>query len=569
MSYNTYLSLDIGPHQTKAWLFDNQTGAYVLRGVANAQTMLMAGGDVRRGVNLALDNLQRTTGARLLDAHHRVTLRGKGAETGLDGAGLSFSAGEPIRTVLIGVSESYSIEALRRLVSFFDTQVVLEVNLQDDLNATAQLEKLISNPADLYVIAGGVDGGAERSVRAAIENIRLIYHQLSALIHPQVIYAGNANLAEYAGNEIEAGEDFHSTGNIQPVIGKADVVVAWQAMLSAFTRIREQQFPGLKALQDDLKTHAIPTLFSINRTVRLLDKINSHNKGIMALAVGEASTGVVVSKGDEQIAVEFQAEASQRALALTEQLASLPIESEVIKSYLSNKTLHPAFLPATLEDQAIEQAWARVQIREALSKTAGLFADLPFDPQMGLWRSYEPIILTGEALARMPKPGDALLMAADGLLPHGITTFVLDPEGMLVALGTAMALDPLLPIQVIDSNCFLNLATLVSVDNPEHAGRKILQVEVDRGTEPREHLQVLKSEIKRIEISAQGKTRVYLSPNSQSNVGMGLTGLGGWVTVFPSEVGVVIDARGRPLELLKDKEGRSRQIKDWSWELDV
>jgi len=72
---------------------------------------------------------------------------------------------------------------------------------------------------------------------------------------------------------------------------------------------------------------------------------------------------------------------------------------------------------------------------------------------------------------------------------------------------------------------------------------------VDRGEEGREQLEVLQGKLKRIELPRDQRTRIYLSPKEVTDVGMGLPGLGGWVTVPGSMVGVVIDGRGRPLAL--------------------
>ena len=41
----------------------------------------------------------------------------------------------------------------------------------------------------------------------------------------------------------------------------------------------------------------------------------------------------------------------------------------------------------------------------------------------------------------------------------------------------------------------------------------------------------------------------------------------GWLAVSNSEVGVVIDARGRPVEIESDADARMTQITEWSWEL--
>ena len=74
-------------------------------------------------------------------------------------------------------------------------------------------------------------------------------------------------------------------------------------------------------------------------------------------------------------------------------------------------------------------------------------------------------------------------------------------------------------------------------------------------------------ELKRIETQGNEKTELYLSPEEESDVGMGMPGLGGWVTVLRSKVGVVVDGRGRPLNLPSGEDSRAKTLHDWLWEL--
>jgi hypothetical protein len=94
-----------------------------------------------------------------------------------------------------------------------------------------------------------------------------------------------------------------------------------------------------------------------------------------------------------------------------------------------------------------------------------------------------------------------------------------------------------------------------------------LEIEIDEDQPERRRIKVLKGELKRVETLGVEKTRLYLSPTNSSEIGMGLRGLGGWLSVFDAEVGVVIDARGRPLNLADDAAVRAKQFGDWAWEL--
>jgi hypothetical protein len=563
MEQKTYLSIDIGSQRTRAWLFQQREGYFQLAGSATAQTTASAEQDVRAGVRYALLQLQRASGIQMLDTDQRLI---QGAQ-GITGTGITVSAGHPLRTALIGVSSDLSLASLRRLVDLFYTDVVLELNLQDELNATTQLEKLIQSDADLYVIAGGVDGGSYYPLRAASENMRIVYQSLPRNIRPQIVYAGNSDMTEMAQAELEAGPDFHLAGNIHPRLGVEALAAAWPAMLEAFAAVRRQQLRGLEELEQECNATVLPTAFAMSRIVRLIDRIHPNGKGTLALDVGSSSTTVLAAHGDEFIGSINRPEISSRTGEETCRWSSLPIDVETASIYMLNKRLHPAFLPDTLEDLAIEHAWTRVRLQAALQHTYAIFPNFDYHPERGLLAPYEPILLSGESLIRVPAAQQTLLIALDGLRPHGVTTFTLDEQQLMAALGALAELEPLLVVQLIDAGAFDNLGTVITAESTERTDTTLLTLEVDREEAERERLDVRKGTLQRIETPQNQRTRIYLSPGELTNVGMGYVGLGGWVTVPSSKVGVVIDGRGRPLELPQDAEQRSQTIYNWLWEL--
>jgi len=50
-------------------------------------------------------------------------------------------------------------------------------------------------------------------------------------------------------------------------------------------------------------------------------------------------------------------------------------------------------------------------------------------------------------------------------------------------------------------------------------------------------------------------------------VGIGLRGLGGWLSAGPTRLGLVVDARGRPCYLPADDFARQELRRDWIWNL--
>jgi len=258
--------------------------------------------------------------------------------------------------------------------------VVLEVNLQDNLNATAQLERLLMSDVELYIIGGGVNGGAQKALKAAIENLRLVYHLIPRAVRPQIVYCGNQELAEYAQREIEAGLDMHLASNIQTNPGEEDPTLVWKAMLKAFERLRLQQIAGLAEIVSDLHTCVIPGDFSAGRMVRFLEQSSENGKGVLMLRVETDSVSVIAARDQKLSGISHRLQADDAVLETARGFSSQLTDSNSFATYIYNRTLFPDYTPATLEDLSIEQAWARVRVREALNALQKLDPDFGYNP---------------------------------------------------------------------------------------------------------------------------------------------------------------------------------------------
>lgn len=564
MTIQRYLAVEIGSKHTRAWLFDDSNGSFELRESAKTLSSLKTCREVESGARAAIRALQNKTDFELFAGGEAKLNFG---DDGLSGAALTVSAGKPISTVLVGVSDTYSLAALNRLGGMFGCDIVLAIHQQDELNATAQLSRMIASDADLFIVAGGTNRGAIKPLKAAVDNIRIIYENMPRQVKPQVVYAGNDSYAPDAVAAFEGCSDAHIAGNIQPEMGIEDPSVVWRSMLRAWRQVRLSQISGLSEIEELLQVKALPSAFAVGRIVRLLDQMNPAGKGVMAVDLGQMETRLMAARGGTLAGLVEPFELNTSLIEMTQRFLSQPLEKAGVEAYLQNKRLLPDFIPLTVDDMAVEQAFIRARIMTALTELAARDAGFSYQAERGLIEPYEPIILLGEGLCQCRHVGQTMMAALDGFQPHGVTTFVLDQAQLTPALGALAEVEPMVAVQVIDSGIYKNLGTTATVDSPEKSGRKVLEVEVDESQPERRRLTLRKGELKRLETLSEDKTRLYLSPTANSDVGMGLRGLGGWLAVSNSEVGIVIDARGRPVELESDADARMAQIAEWSWEL--
>ncbi|HSN94135.1 MAG TPA: glutamate mutase L [Anaerolineaceae bacterium] len=536
-----YIGLEITAAEIRAWLFDDRAGSFELRGYTSEDFSAVEDltGAVQRAISQILPG-----------------------ETGVTAYGLSISAGRPIRTVLIGASSLYSLEAAHALAAPFYTQIIDELDLQDGLNVVEQLERLLRTDADLFIVTGGFEEGSTKPVLAALDNLGVMLKAHNRSVPPQIVYVGNSLLTAEIQNKFGREPNFHLGGNISPAPGQTDLGAGMEAILAAFRRIRRAEFIDLPSVEENLRTQCIPSLLAQRRMLSFLGRISSTQKPVLLLSVEPGLVSALTSQAAGQVIVlpqrwDYAATDEDEPWLFNSQL----LEKDANLVYLMNKQAHKNFVPVTVEDQLIEQSWFRIALRKCCKvwREQGYFID-SFIP--------EPVILTGSSLAVFGKDPQLLLAILDGLELHGITTYVLDENSLITGLGALAPVNALLAAEVLDSGLFRNLGTVVTVTSPLKAGKSVLDVEVRHKFGAQfETFSILKSELRHLDVEANAEQKIHLLPKEESDLGLGGTGVGGTLNHVNLKTGLIIDARGRPLEMPKDTRTRAAVVANWLSEL--
>jgi hypothetical protein len=158
-----------------------------------------------------------------------------------------------------------------------------------------------------------------------------------------------------------------------------------------------------------------------------------------------------------------------------------------------------------------------------------------------------------------------MLTLLDGLQPVGITTLVLDQNGLTAALGAAGTINPLLPVQVLESGAFVNLGTVISPMSEAPFGTPILRARLEYENKNEVKVEVKHGTLHMLPLARGESAHLYLEALGPTNLGMARPGRG--VKVVGGVLGAVIDARGRPLRLPEDETRRQELLKKWQWTL--
>src|SRR5512145_1332249 len=570
------LAIDVGASSTRAVLFDVVEGQY--RFVASGQAPSTADApfkDIGLGVREAITNLQKVTGSTLLGENDNNLIAPSQPDgSGVDAVVATISVGPAVKTVVVGLLSDVSVQSARRLAESTYSRIVDTLDLSDHRRPDQQMDGIVRSRPDLVVLAGGTDGGASRSIQKMLEAIGLACYLMPLEKRPMVLYAGNQKLAEDV-KELLGGHagKLEISHNVRPSLETEDLEPGRHELAALMMKLRQGQIKGVDELNLWSAGNLLPTAYARGRIIRFLSKLYESTRGLLCVNVGASATSVAAGfAGDLTLGVYPQYGLGENLAGLLQQTdienimrwLQLDISQNMLREYMFQKSLYPSSIPATRDEQAISQALAREALYLAVRTAQKDFPPHARPSQNGVMPPLDLILGGGGVISEGTSLGQSLLLLLDAIQPVGIMPVLLDQNNLLPLLGVAASRNHYLPVQVIESGAFIGLGTVVSVIASANYGDQVLRARLSYsdGTEARAEVKFGGLEILPL---PNGQTaRLSLQPFHRADAGLG-PGKSGSVTVTGGALGVVIDARGRPLQIPSDPVRRRELMKRWSY----
>jgi hypothetical protein len=556
--------LDIGSVYTRAAFFDIVEGKYRLIGAGVAQsTAHNLSQDAWQGVKNALSQLQANTDRVLVTPEADLAL----FFSGEDNAGfpaITISGGPLLSVILVGLQEDISLKSLKTLSESLTVSAIETIHLNDGRKPGERTGLVLRTCPDLILIAGGTDYGASQALLNLLESVSVACSLLPAEARPAVLYAGNSAIRAKVQLLFQSVSQYYVTENIRPTLSeeKLGPAIDIAAHLSASIQLRKiagGEVLSRAATTSTREATLLTAQAAFGRMIRFLSGVHpketnhSLEKGVIGLDIGASAATIAVgiqgnlnlgvypdlglTRGLHGLLTAMPAEKLLRWL-------TMPIPESLVQEYLLNRSLFPGNLPSTAEETSIEQAVARLAIRLAAERISH---HLPQIYRLeGSIFGFEPIVARGSVLTCSSSFEESMLILLDGLQPFGITTIILDQHHLLSSLGAIASINPTLAIQVLETNAFLHLGTVISPVGRAKPGTPILRLKMTRENGKEENFEILQGTLFRLPLLYGQPARLYLQPLQRFDVGMGGPGIGGTLRVVGGELGVLIDSRGRP-----------------------
>lgn len=607
-SANSLLVADCGAVFTKVSLFGLVEGQYRLMARGEAPTTIEAPqDDITIGIIKAINVIEFITGRRFTEKKHIISPEQENGD-GVDVFIATISAGSPFRLVVLGAVSS-ALEA-------FAEQAISGLYAQmQALPSPAFLAATSSSPV---VVGGGPSspgiGTSWTQDRVALEWERQLGRVREFQPHAALIVgvadgpAGPTPLQEACQLLVNASQERNeqieannSTGGspqdlaIKPIsvlyAGAPQYVEAVRRMLynaADVTRVDAlvsqeqlgaismavgtlhdhnviQQLPGYERLRVWSSSEPVATATSLSSLVRFLAQHYAMN--VTAIDVGGATTTVMLAGEQGEfiplvnsgigVGTSIGTILQQVGLQRITRWLPFSVTEDEVRQYVLNCMLHPHVLPTNSRELHMSQAFAR----EAIALTVEAAKKNCVE-----WPDADLILATGGILAHAPKYGQVVMMLLDALQPRGVTSMVLDRTMLISQLGAVATVAPITAVQVNENDAVTHrLGTCVIPFGGLQLGQHAVRVGIEYSSGRQVSVDVMAGSIEVIPLRTNEQALLTLFPAPTVDVGLG-----------PGEraraaeeidgglVGLIVDARGRPLALPSDETERQARLLQWA-----
>ena len=577
----TILATDCGSTTTKAILIEKQGDVYRQTTRGEAPTTVEAPfDDVTVGVSNAAREIQELSGYTILDEEGKVITPKRPDGSGVDLYLSTSSAGGGLQMTVAGVVKAMSAESAQRAALGAGAIIMDVIAVDDGRKEYQKVERIRALRPDMILMSGGTDGGTVTHLTEMAEMLRSAdpKPRLGIGLKLPVIYAGNVEAHKAVEEIVGDVVDLREVPNLRPTLDRENLGPAREAIHELFLEHVMQQAPGYAKLMTWTSSGIMSTPNAVGKIMETIAR--ERNINVLGVDIGGATTDVFsvfngnfvrtvsANLGMSYSICNVLTEAGLPAIARW-----IPFEADdaYLRNQLRNTMIRPTTIPQTLKDLQIEQAVAREALRLAFDHHKSLArglkggqteAGMELDKQTGKTTvdmlKLDMIVGSGGVLSHAPHRAQSALMMLDAYSPEGVTMLAVDSIFMMPQLGVLSTILPEAATQVFERDCLIKLGHAIAPIGTAKDGDPCLTVSFkNSGVEV-----VPFGQIKVLPMGDGQTDEATITPAKGFDLGAG-KGKSRTVTVEGGVVGLVIDARGRPIAIPTDQTARVAKLQEW------
>ena len=587
---NVVIATDCGSTTTKAILIEKKDEGYRQTFRGEAPTTVEAPfEDVTRGVLNAIQEVEELSGRQILDGE-RIIAPAAG-EIGADIYISTSSAGGGLQMVVAGVVLAMTGESAQRCALGAGAIVMDALVANDGRLPHEKIERIRQLRPDMVLLSGGTDGGTVSHVVELAEFISAAdpKPRFGAGFKLPVIFAGNKDARAEVEKALGGKMALTVTENIRPVLEEENLDPARHVIHDLFLEHVMAQAPGYRKLMGWTSAPIMPTPGAVGQIMQTIARQQAIN--VVGVDIGGATTdvfsvfdGVFNRTVSANLGMSYSVANVLAEAGLDQIMRWVPfdIEEADLRDRIKNKMIRPTTIPQLMQELQVEQAIAREALRLAFDQhralavglkgvqskrtLADVFEQGTTGESLVEMMTLDMLVGSGGVLSHAPRRAQSSAMLIDAFQPEGVTRLAVDSIFMMPHLGVLSTVDERAATEVFERDCLIYLGTCVAPVGAGKSGEVCLQYELDLPSGRRTG-QLEVGQLQWLPLADGEEVEIALQPARRWDVGAG-PGHALNARVRGGVVGLVLDGRGRPIEMATDRD-RRRQMSDWQRALNL
>jgi len=581
------LATDVGSTTTKARFFHKKNGDWRFFVAGESPTTVEAPyEDVTMGVRNAVREVEELTGHQILSEDGSGIAVPYDGKMGVDLYCTTSSAGGGLQMMVAGLIKTMSAESANRVALGAGAIVMDVIALDDGRQLYQKIRRIRSLRPDMILMAGGTEGGAAAHVVEIAELIKAAEPKprLGVSYKLPIVYAGNKMLRPQIEKLMDTAFALTTVDNIRPLLEQEHTEPARMAIHELFMEHVMSHAPGYTRLMKWTDVPIMPTPAGEGLAMRLI--ADRFRMNVLGVGLGGATTNVYsvvegrfVRSVSANLGMSYSVTNVLKEAGIENIMRWLPfrLDEEDVASRLTNKMIRPTTIPQTLEDLIVEHSVAREALRLGLQhhktiatrlkgvllqRTVSDLFDQELEETYIKMMNVDIIAGTGGLLSHAPRRVQAMLALTDAFQPEGVTLFFQDSVFMMPHLGVLSTVHPDAAWNVFDKDCLVRLGTLIAAVGRAEPRATVMTVKLvmPDGQDIEEEIRF--GDMKRITLAEGKEAKATITPNRGFDVGEG-PGHRVESKVTGGVAGVILDGRGRPLQLPKEDNIRKELLLKW------
>lgn len=587
---NVILATDCGSTTTKAILIEKIDGIYrqTFRGEAPT-TVEEPAADVTVGVVNAVTEVGELAGRKLINEEGEIIRPAQG-DTGCDIYISTSSAGGGLQMMVAGVVREMSAASAKRAALGAGAIVMDTICSNDKRLPHEQIQRIRELRPDMILLAGGTDGGTQKHVVELAELIAPAKPQprFGGTYKMPVIFAGNQEVIPFVEETFDEDITLTSVENVRPVLELENLAPARDAIHDLFLEHVMAHAPGYNKLISWADAPIMPTPGAVGNILQTI----ADQEGINALGVdiGGATTDVFsvfdgtfnrTVSANLGMSYSISNVCASATLPMIFRWMHLDMDPRELQNHIKNKMIRPTTIPQTREALVFEQAVAREALRLAFiqhkefattlkgvqqQRTVGdTFSQNTSGESIVNNMTLDLLVGSGGVLSHAPNMNQTAALMIDAFEPEGMTVLAKDSIFMMPHLGVLAQVHPRAALQVFERDCLIYLGTCIAPRGIYRSGKSCFRYQIS-GNTLNESGEMACGDMKLLPLAPDQQAKIVLEPHRGYDFGVG-PGKRTEFHVRGGTVGLVLDARGRPLRVPTEESRHQTELESWVKEL--